>query len=60
MGIVFFITGFACYMTSLIQGYQVQAKAIDLNGVDFTTSRSFNINSIIVIGVLAFIYITFA
>jgi hypothetical protein len=47
-------------MTSLIQGYQVQAKAIDLNGVDFTTSRSFNTNSIIVIGVLAFIYITFA
>jgi SSS family solute:Na+ symporter len=60
MGIVFFISGFACYMTSLIQGYQVQTKAIDLNGIDFTTSRSFNINSIIVVGVLAFIYITFA
>jgi hypothetical protein len=47
-------------MTSLIQGYQVQVKAIDLNGVDFSTSRSFNINSMIVVGVLAFIYITFA
>ncbi|NCX42166.1 MAG: sodium transporter [Proteobacteria bacterium] len=60
MGIVFFISGFACYMTALIQGYQVQAKAIDLNGIDFTTSRSFNINTIIVVSVLAFIYITFA
>jgi hypothetical protein len=47
-------------MTALIQGYQVQAKAIDLNGIDFTTSRSFNINTIIVVSVLAFIYITFA
>jgi SSS family solute:Na+ symporter len=60
MGIVFFVSGFACYMTALIQGYQVQAKAIDLNGIDFTTSRSFNINTIIVVSVLAFIYITFA
>ena len=60
MGIVFFISGFACYMTALIQGYQIQAKAIDLNGIDFTTSRSFNINTIIVVSVLAFIYITFA
>jgi SSS family solute:Na+ symporter len=60
MGIVFFISGFACYTTSLIQGYQAQAKAIDLNGIDFTTSRSFNINTIIVVSVLTFIYITFA
>ena len=60
MGIVFFMSGFACYMTALIQGYQVQSKAIDLNGIDFSTSRAFNINSLIVVGVLTFIYITFA
>src|SRR6056300_1821074 len=50
MGIVFFMSGFACYMTALIQGYQVQSKAIDLNGIDFSTSRAFNINSLIVVG----------
>jgi len=60
MGIVFFMSGFACYMTALIQGYQVQSKAIDLNGIDFSTSRAFNINSLIVVGFLTFIYITFA
>src|SRR5210317_1415048 len=60
MEIVFFMSGFACYMTALIQGYQVQSKAIDLNGIDFSTSRAFNINSLIVMGVLTFIYITFA
>jgi len=54
------MSGFACYMTALIQGYQVQSKAIDLNGIDFSTSRAFNINSLIVVGVLTFIYITFA
>ena len=47
-------------MTSLIQGYQVQPNAIDLTGIDFRTSKSFNINTLIVISVLAFIYITFA
>jgi len=60
MGIVFFMSGFACYMTALIQGYQVQSKAIDLNGIDFSTSRAFNINSLIIVGFLTFIYITFA
>ena len=60
MGIVFFVSGFACYMTSLLQGYQDQAKAIDLKGINFSTSRAFNINTVIIVGILALIYGIFA
>jgi SSS family solute:Na+ symporter len=56
MGIVFFMSGFGCYLTSLLQGYTDQEKAIDLKGIDFSTSKSFNINSLIVITVLVLIY----
>ena len=47
MGVVFFASAFGCYMTSLIQGYQDQPKAIDLNGINFSTSKSFNVNTVI-------------
>ena len=56
MGIVFFVSAFACYITTLLQGYQDQAKAIDLKGINFSTSRAFNINTIIIVGILALIY----
>ena len=56
MGVVFLISGFTCYMTALIQGYTDQEKAIDLKGIDFSTSKSFNVNSLIVITVLVLIY----
>ena len=56
MGVVFFASAFGCYMTSLIQGYQDQPKAIDLNGINFSTSKSFNVNTVIVVSVLALIY----
>ena len=58
MGIVFFISGFACYMTALIQGYQTQPKAIDLKGIDFRTSKSFNINTFVIVFILVLIYTT--
>jgi SSS family solute:Na+ symporter len=50
------MSGFGCYLTSLLQGYADQEKAIDLKGIDFSTSKSFNINSLIVITVLVLIY----
>ena len=56
MGIVFFMSGFGCYMTALIQGYTDQDKAINLKDIDFTTSKSFNINTLIVISILTLIY----
>jgi SSS family solute:Na+ symporter len=56
MGIVFFASGFGCYLTTLAQGYLDQEKAIDLNGIDFSTSNAFNINTIIVVSVLAVVY----
>ena len=45
-------------MTALIQGYQIQVKAIDLNGIDFRTSKSFNINTFVIVFILVLIYIT--
>jgi SSS family solute:Na+ symporter len=60
MGIVFFVSAFACYITTLLQGYQDQAKAIDLKGINFSTSRAFNINAVIIVGILALIYGIFA
>ncbi len=56
MGIVFFASGFGCYLTTLAQGYLDQEKAIDLNGIDFSTSKAFNINTLVVVSVLAVVY----
>ena len=56
MGIVFFASGFGCYLTTLAQGYLDQEKAIDLKGIDFSTSKAFNINTLIVVSVLAVVY----
>ena len=56
MGVVFFISGFGCYLTTLMQGFADQEKAINLNNIDFKTSRSFNINTLIVSCVLLLIY----
>jgi len=50
------MSGFGCYMTALIQGYTDQDKAINLKDIDFTTSKSFNINTLIVISILTLIY----
>ena len=57
MGVVFIISGFGCYLTSFLQGYNDQEKAIDLSGINFKTERSFNISTIIICGILAVTYI---
>jgi len=56
MGVVFFISGLGCYLTVLMQGFKDQEKAINLNNINFKTSRAFNINSLIVTSVLVLIY----
>ena len=56
MGVVFIVSGLMCYLTTLLQGYTDQDKAIDLNGINFKTSRGFNYSTIIIIGMLAIIY----
>ena len=56
MGIVFYMSGFGCYLIALIQGYTDQEKAIDINGINFSTSKSFNINSLIIVSILVLIY----
>ena len=58
MGAVFFASGLGCYLTSRAQGYLDQEKAIDLAGIDFSTTKTFNVNTLIIVSVLALIYIT--
>ena len=57
MGVVFLVSGFACYITSLLQGYSDQEKAIDISGINFKTEKSFNISTMIICIILTIIYI---
>jgi SSS family solute:Na+ symporter len=57
MGVVFLVSGFGCYLTSLLQGYSDQEKAINLQGINFSTSRAFNINIGIVLFILSLVYL---
>ena len=58
MGAVFFASGFGCFITSYLQGYRDQEKAIDLSGINFSTSKAFNANTLIIVSVLTLIYVT--
>ena len=60
MSIVFVLSALGCWLTSFLQGYKNQEKAINLNNINFSTSRAFNINTFIVVLVLGIIYTTFA
>ena len=60
MTIVFVLSAVGCWLTSFLQGYKNQEKAINLNNINFSTSRAFNINTLIVVVVLGIIYTTFA
>jgi SSS family solute:Na+ symporter len=56
MGIVFLASGFSCYLTSLLQGYEVQVKAINLADVNFGTTKAFNNNVATIVAILALTY----
>ena len=60
MTIVFVLSAIGCWYTSYLQGYKDQAKAIDLSSINFSTSKSFNFNTCVIVFVLANIYITLA
>ena len=60
MTIVFVLSAIGCWYTSFLQGYKDQAKAIDLSSINFSTSKSFNFNTCVIVFVLAIIYITLA
>ena len=57
MGIVFIVSGLSCYITALLEGYQNQKKAIDINGISFKTESSFNIGTGLIILILFVIYL---
>lgn len=59
MGVVFFVSGFACFITAYLQGYKDQIKAINLSDIDFSTTKAFNINWIIVTSILIATYLIF-
>jgi len=59
MGVVFFLSGFGCFITALIQGYKDQPKAIILSDINFSTSKAFNINATVIIAILVGIYSIF-
>jgi len=56
MGLVFLISGFACYITSLLQGYSDQEKAIDISSINFKTEKSFNTSTVIICVILTITY----
>ena len=56
MTIVFVLSAIGCWYTSYLQGYKDQAKAIDLSSINFSTSKSFNFNTCVIVFVLAIIY----
>ena len=60
MTIVFILSALGCIVTTYIQGYKDQIKAIDLSAVNFSTSKAFNLNTIIIIFTLVCIYVAFA
>ena len=60
MTIVFVLSALGCIVTTHLQGYKDQAKAIDLSAVNFSTSKAFNLNTIIIIYALVCIYVAFA
>jgi SSS family solute:Na+ symporter len=57
MGVVFFMSGFLCYLTAMFQGMKVQEKAINLSDIDFSTTRAFNFNWVVITIILIITYI---
>jgi len=59
VGYVFLICLAAAIAVSLMFPRKVQTSTIDVTDVDYSTSTSFNIASVIVVGILVFLYATF-
>ena len=60
MTMVFILSALGCIATTHLQGYKDQEKAIDLTTVNFSTSKAFNLNTIIIVYALVCIYVAFA
>src|SRR5262249_47403273 len=59
VGYVFLICFAAAIAGSLVFPRQAQASTTDVTDVDYSTSWGFNIASVIVVGILVFLYATF-
>ena len=60
MTLVFVLSAIGCIATTHLQGYKDQKKAIDLSTVNFSTSKAFNLNTVVIVYVLVCIYVAFA
>ncbi len=60
MTLVFVLSAIGCITTTHLQGYKDQKKAIDLSTVNFSTSKAFNLNTVVIVYVLVCIYVAFA
>ena len=60
MTLVFVLSVIGCIATTHLQGYKDQKKAIDLSTVNFSTSKAFNLNTVVIVYVLVCIYVAFA
>ena len=60
MTLVFVLSAIGCIVTTHLQGYKDQKKAIDLSTVNFSTSKAFNLNTVVIVYVLVCIYVAFA
>ena len=58
VGIVFLLCTGIAIVISIVQGNQRQPDAIDLDDIDFSTTRGFNIAGVAVALILAALYAT--
>ena len=56
MAIVFLFSGLMCFMTVQFQRAKIHNNAIFLNDINFVTSKSFNVNTIVIVGLLVIFY----
>ena len=56
MAIVFLFSGLMCFITVQFQRAKIHNNAIFLNDINFVTSKSFNVNTIVIVGLLVIFY----
>ena len=56
MAIVFIFSGLMCFITVQFQRAKIHNNAIFLNDINFVTSKSFNVNTIVIVGLLIIFY----
>ena len=56
MGLVFLLSGLVAFIVVMLQGNKVHEKAVDLQAINFKTSKAFNVNTVVIVLILIAIY----